>query len=515
MTAIPENLTAHEWPDLDRLDIDHPVELPLDHLPTPVRNMAAAVSRNVDVDPAMPALVALGALAAVVQKTAKVQGPKPGWREQLSLFVLALANVSEHKSPTYRAVMGPLYGIQDQLADDTRAERQMRNAERDVLDGKIAEALSQSRKGNNGKRDTPIPDAAAIAELRHERELLGPTEVDPRLFTDDTTTQKATAMMAANGGRLTILSPEAAVLHALSGNYSQSGSADLSPLLSGYSGDPIFVDRMGRNGDSIPNPALTLVVVGQPAVLGQLKAVKGSEDRGLMARFVMARITPRAGARRLRGVDAGPAVEDTPAGQEWAALLGRLARRPVSDAPPVLRLSPAARDHYERWYDDELEPQRTPDGGRWSPVLGFAGKACGLALRLSGLFHLAQHPDAGDADEIQVDTVTAAIGITEWALAAHLAANVDEAVLDEVARARRLVHLAERGTLAGSVKDPRPWAPFTKRDAQRILTSGPNPVDNTAATAAVEVLTSRGYVRGKGSTVNPWEWHPELRGGVA
>lgn len=511
MSSVTEITAGGGWPELDRLDAEHYVEIPLNRLPAVVRDLVVTVSVNVDVDPTMPALVALGAAAAVCQKTARVLGPKPGWREQLSLFTLCLADVSEHKSPCYDKVMGPLYLIQDQLSEETRAARQLSNTERDVLEAKITDALTQAKRG---KPDAP--DAAAIAALRHERELLGEHEGEPRLFTDDVTTQAAVKMMAANAGRLSVLSPEMGVLYSLSGAYASSGSADLSPLLSGYSGDYLVSDRVGRESQRIPNPALSLVLVGQPVMLGELaNGVRGSEARGLMARFVVARIPSRAGSRRLRGVEAGQAVEDSPAGQLWASVLGRLARRPVSDNPPLLRLSAEAEDRYAAWYDDELEPNRGDVGGRWSWIAPFAGKACGLALRFAGLFHLIEHPDARDGDELDLDTVNAAIEVTEWALASYLAAIVDAGVPDEVRLALRLVKAARRGTLSGSTKDPRPWAPFTIRDA-RILSGGPKPLTSLdIESGPVELLVARGYLRVCGTPPRTaYEWHPDLRGGA-
>ena len=91
---------AAGWEPLRRLDAERAPPFPTECLPEPVRGFVTLVADRVQIDPVIPAVMALGVLGALVQKSARVAGP--GWSEQLSLFVLALADVSERKSPACR-----------------------------------------------------------------------------------------------------------------------------------------------------------------------------------------------------------------------------------------------------------------------------------------------------------------------------------------------------------------------------------------------------------------------------
>jgi hypothetical protein len=508
--AFTEN-PGDGWPDLDRLDVDHVVGFPLDRLPRVMRDISTAAAESADVDATMAAVMAVGAVAAVCQKTAKVRGPD--WVEQLSVYALVLADVSERKTTTYGHIVGPLHRIEADLDAATRDGRILRNERRESLARRIKVAQDSEAKAAKGKGDAP--DVAAIAQMQGELADMGPTEERPRLVTDDATTQRLAQLMAGNGGRMAVLAPESQNLMSWSGGYS-NGKADLAPLLAGYSGDPLTTDRVGRGGDRIPAPALTVVMVGQPIVLQILTNIEGAVERGLTARFIVARVETRAGRRKLRRPDGFTRldVRDTAAGVAWEAALARLAQRQVSDTPPVLTLSPEALDRFVDWHDNDLEPERGEDGGRWSSIRGFAGKAHGLALRLAGLFHLVEHPDAGDGDEIPAATLDDAVEVVEWALAAHLAAIVDAELPVEVKRAHRLVGAARRGTLAAGASHPVPWVPFQVRDVSNYLRRKDNPVDRIAAQGVIEHLQARGYVRPVAGVSKTFEWHPDLVEGV-
>lgn len=76
-----------------------------------------------------------------------------------------------------------------------------------------------------------------------------------RLYVDDVTTEKLTSVLADGGGKAAIVSSEGGIFDMLSGIYSKNVNIDV--MLKGHSGDCIRVDRIGRNSESIMNPALT------------------------------------------------------------------------------------------------------------------------------------------------------------------------------------------------------------------------------------------------------------------
>jgi hypothetical protein len=111
-------------------------------------------------------------------------------------------------------------------------------------------------------------------------EIAGYKEMKPmKLYVDDITTEKLTSVLADNNGRAAILSTEGGIFDTLAGAYSKTVNIDV--MLKGYSGDSIRVDRIGRNSESIMNPALTVLLMVQPSVLSGLMQNGVFRGRGL------------------------------------------------------------------------------------------------------------------------------------------------------------------------------------------------------------------------------------------
>ena len=115
---------------------------------------------------------------------------------------------------------------------------------------------------------------------------------------DDITTEKLTSVLASNDGRAAILSTEGGIFDTLAGAYSKTVNIDV--MLKGYSGDSIRVDRIGRNSESIMNPALTVLLMVQPSVLSGLMQNGTFRGRGLTARFLYCIPASFVGKRRYR-----------------------------------------------------------------------------------------------------------------------------------------------------------------------------------------------------------------------
>lgn len=502
--------TTHGWGPLVLPERIEAPSLPLGLLPPVLRDYSQVVADYVQCDPSIPAVLALGSVAALAQKSATVRGWT--WQESLSLFLIAVAPSGERKSPAYKAMCGPLRALEAELDSAGRTERLLRNEERTRLDGMI-KTLRQAAAKPKGKEEPPRPEA--VAELVAELEAMGPDEFPPRLIADNVTPEALTSLMSRNGGRMTVLSPEGAFLSILKGAYTGNGEpADMSAMLQAYNvAESITVDRKGRESERIDYPSLSMVLIGQPLVFEELCRLRGARERGLIGRFIVVQVPPRAGSR-FRSVTGGTQTEppDTAQGQRYERLLRHLARRPAGDSPPVLQLSAKAQDRYERWHD-ALEVERDPDTGRWALIPEFANKAHGLALRFAGLFHLCEDPGAGDGDRIELDALTAACDLADWALESHLAAAVGLSVPEEMNLVNRLLRAAHRGTLTGSREAPDPWGPFKLRHVRRFLGNSSRPVDNFGAKDLVKVLKDLGLTRGDGD--GPCEWHPGLVNGGA
>ena len=75
-------------------------------------------------------------------------------------------------------------------------------------------------------------------------------EVTPmHIYVDDITTEKHVSVLSANKGRAAIISTEGGIFDTLAGIYTKNVNIDV--MLKGYSGDPIRVDRIGRDSESM------------------------------------------------------------------------------------------------------------------------------------------------------------------------------------------------------------------------------------------------------------------------
>lgn len=121
------------------------------------------------------------------------------------------------------------------------------------------------------------------------------------MLADDATPEYLVSLMAANGGRIAIMSDEGGIFDILAGRY--SGTPNLHPYLKGHAGRPIDTGRQTRAGAYVSKPALTVGVMAQPVVLRSFGGNADLAGRGLPARFLFALPKSLAGYRQ---VDADP-----------------------------------------------------------------------------------------------------------------------------------------------------------------------------------------------------------------
>jgi replicative DNA helicase len=120
---------------------------------------------------------------------------------------------------------------------------------------------------------------------------------EPRLVADDITAEAAASLLAAQGGRLAVLSAEGDIFATLAGRY--SGTPNLDVFLKGHAGEMLRVDRKGRPAEYIEHAHLTLGLAVQPGVLRALADMPGFRDRGLLARILFSLPENTVGRRRI------------------------------------------------------------------------------------------------------------------------------------------------------------------------------------------------------------------------
>ena len=455
---------------------------PVDVFPRWLGDMVTGVARFTATDPAMAGTLAVAVLSACAGGRLEVE-PVAGWREPTNIFAAVIAGPGERKSPVHRAMTEPLFAAQATLTEAMRPRIAEAAALRDIADRHAEQAKAQAAKTSDpSKRDEATAEAVAAAIAAEA--ITVPTL--PKLITDDATPEALISLMAANGGRMAIISDEGGIFDTLAGRY--SGAPNLDPYLKGHAGQPMSNERQTREGASIDKPALTVCVMAQPVVLRQFGGNTGLAGRGLPARFLFALPVSMAG---YRDVDTPPVPEQVTDDyrQRVHDLAATFAER--DDIAVVTLTEEAGR--VRRAAAERVEAELRP-GGSLHDMREWGNKLSGATLRLAGLLHVAHHPDDAWQRPIDADRMTDAVRLAEF-FAAHYQAAIATITADATTEtARRILGIV---TAKG-------MSTFTRRELhRRCHRQLPRAAD---VTAVLDVLTAHGWIRT--TETGSYEVHP-------
>jgi replicative DNA helicase len=466
------------WPALIPLGRGrHLPGFPAEVLPDWTAEMVYAVAEFTQTPIDLPGCIALAALSTAAGGRAEVE-VRGSWREPTNIYTVTVLPPGSRKSAVFAAMTAPILATEKLLIE--KAVPAIIEADLAAkVAGKAAEkAAVAAANADPSGRDTLLAEATAAA--MNAKAIAVP--VEPMLVADDVTSETATSMLAQQGGRLAVLSPEGGIFATIAGRY--SGTPNLEVFLKGHAGDMLRVGRLSRDAEHIDKPALTLGLAVQPEVLRDIAGMPGFRGLGLLARILFAVPENTVGRRKI-GADPVPAAVSADYGSNLTRLIQTLAD--WTD-PAVLVLTPEAND---RVLDIEraVEPRLAP-GGAWSHIVDWGSKYTGAVVRLAGLMHLGEHAvrEGWNGEPITADTIERAAMLGDY-FAAHALAAFDDMGADHSTRnARHVLAWIERtGSRA-----------FTKRELFRAVQSS-NVRTVADLDPALSVLESHGYVR----TVDP------------
>ncbi len=421
---------------------------PVDAFPPTIAAMVTAVAEATQSDPAMAATTALSVLAAAAGGRCEVEA-RHGWREILALMTATVANPGERKSAVHAAMTHPLLEAEKEMAESGTAARLEAETQLQIAAKASEKARTAAGHADPGNRDALTADAIAAAMMA-EAITVPPI---PRIIADDVTPEATASLLAEQGGRLAIMSAEGGIFDIIAGRYSAS-VPNLDVFLKGHAGDPLRVDRRGREPEYVRRPALTVGLMIQPAVLSSIGRHKSFRGRGLLARFLYAQPVSKVGRRRSDADPVPPEIEEA-----YATTVNGLVHGLSGWAgdPAILTLDVDAQATVVRMLQ-HIEPQLAPNG-ELGTLADWGSKYAGAVLRIAGLLHLADH-GADVAIRRQINTATlvraGTIGgyFREQAIHAFTEMQVDEATADAVYLLQRIsVH---------------PEDEISVRDAQRL-----------------------------------------------
>ncbi|WP_077192463.1 DUF3987 domain-containing protein [Streptomyces lydicus] len=448
-----------------------PPAFPTSVLPAWIREFVEGLAEETQTPPDLAGTLALAVLATTAGGRVIVQ-LRGRWREPTNLFTVVALPPGNRKSAVFSAMTAPLRAAEKLLASQAAG----RIAEAEVT-AKMAreaadKAATQAAKAEGPERDGLTAEAIALSQAADSLDI----PAKPRLLADDSTPETVTTLMSEQGGRLSVMSAEGGIFDIIAGRY--SGTPNMEVFLKGHAGDWLRVDRRTRE-ENIDEPALTMGLAVQPDVLADIGHNRGFDGRGLLARFLYSLPESLVGYRK-----ANPAPVPDHVAERYDRTITALTLSLAEwTDPAVLRLTPEA-DQALSAYDQHIEPQLRPRGGRLGHITKWASKLVGATARIAGLLHLAQHLENGYTQPITGETMNAAIEIGEY-FATHALTVFDLMGADTtLARARTLL----------SVLEDNGWESVSRRDLFAKLSRSEFPSVGDLEPVTV-LLEEHGYLR--------------------
>ena len=384
---------------------------PVECLPPVLRNYAPAVSESTQTPVDMAAVKILAVLASCIQGKYVIQG-KADWIEQLCLYILLILFSAERKSAIDNHTTFPLLEY-ERIANERDREAIARSKiERKMLEKAVDVLIAQATK-DKARQNELFAKQDELSSFAEKKSL--------RLYCDDVTPEALISLMAENGGKMAVISSEGGIFDILNGRY--SNSINIDAFLKAHSGDPIRVDRRGREPEYIQNPCLSVALSIQPQVLDEIMGNPSFAGRGLLARFLYSVPKSKIGSRQF---ESKPIPEELRA--QYRELIFDILELEQPEKPHVLKLSPEAYALTVK-FANALEPRLLDDLhslGSW------AGKLHGVVLRIAGLLHVAEQLVFAANTPISGATMEAAIQIggyfTKHAKHAYSLLGIDKTV---------------------------------------------------------------------------------------
>ena len=451
----------------------------------------------------------LAVLAAAVQRKVSIV-VRPGWVEPANVWMVAALESGGRKSAVFTRAAKPIEDRERELAIGLSEKIAEAEEEAAAIDGAL-----QAKRREHTKAETPELRTVLLREAKELavqlKRLKATVPTAPHLIAADVTTERLGAMLAQNGGRMAVFSDEGTLFKVAGGLYSKNDSSNIDVLLKAHSGTTIRTDRQGREGVFVPLPALTLGLLVQPTVVRGLTQNPHFRGEGFLARIAYSLPVSMVGHR---DEDAPPIPLEV--GQRYEEVVGALLRLPdaIDDqgdpVPHVMHVSDDARSKLVRGFMRRIEPRLGRDGDL-GHMADWGGKAAGLAVRLAGVIHLAEHTQEREPWTVPISATAMDCGIAlaeEYFLPHALAAFDLMGATAEVDLARGILrwvaeHRAERFTRANLHRQLR----------RRVREGHPEEWDTP-----LRLLVSLGYLRSTdgGAKAGEYEVNPDvLEGGAA
>jgi len=379
---------------------------PLDIYPPWLRAFCEAVTEAMQTPPDLAGMLAMSVLSTACARRIMVRA-WAGWEEPVNIYTVTSLPPGSRKSPVFRAMMAPLIKFEHDQADKAEDAIARAEDERDILKQRLEEAKRKAAK-IEGQHAMKMA-YSDVDGLRGELKDLD-IPARPKLIVDDITPETVATILADQGGRLAILSPEGDIFGIMAGRYS-AGPPNIGVYLKGHAGDAIRVDRRTRS-EYVKRPALTMGITTQPEVMRSFGSNNAFRGQGLLARFFYALPASTVGSRAVRSASMPDDVKREYFHRMMQLLeyMEKLNSGNSGNSGSEVEHSgntDTDLDHYDSInisyveisdigknklaaFAEWIEPQLGPYG-TLNHMADWAAKLAGAVLRVAGLLHMAEH----------------------------------------------------------------------------------------------------------------------------
>ena len=358
-------------------------KLDLYKVPPFIGELTCGISRQFQIDPVIVFGTILGCVATATQGKI-VTRISQSWTEHSSIYIINIAETGDGKSQVMNLLRKPIDDYEAQVQNDARSDYALRKAEHEIAENKlkiIKDSLSKAKAKNPATRADLVHALDEVAAAK-------PQPIPIISIGGDVTPDALTDLLMQNPA-LAILDAEGTLYSHLSGKRHGTGSM-WETILQAFTGDPIKVHRIGREGGSITNPHLVINTSVQPKVWKEIIGDENAIGRGAVGRFLIFNAQSNVGYRDIAAHLANPIDEDLL--DRWKQTIHELL---TMKDHRLFILTDEQQVQFDLMRSRNERQLRDPD----NRLDGYGMRLPGSLIRIAQLFTLMENPQALQIDD--------------------------------------------------------------------------------------------------------------------
>lgn len=416
-------------------------------IPDLLGEMCEAIEKQYQIDRVIPFGQALGMIAAATRGKIRTQ-VSPNWIEHSSFYVLTIAETGDGKSQVMNLLRKPLDQYEMNLRADAAKDYGLRLANYEIAQAnlkRIKDSMSSGKKSKSPATQAELQ--AAIDEVENTK----PADIPLLSIGGDVTPDKLADLIVQNKD-LAIHDAEGTLFSHLSGTRHGTGSA-WETMLQAFTGDPIKVHRIGRDGGSVAGAHLVINTSVQPIVWKEIISDRKAVGRGAIGRYIVLNAESNIGYRDPAAHQSHPIPADLI--DRWGAVIRELL---AIKEPRIFELDDEQVQILISYKSDLEKLLRDPE----NRLDGFGSRLPGILIRIAQLFTLIDNPAA---TSMSTEYLKCALGFGEYLMKQREQADAikeatpEQRTLDVVAKLARECY--------GDVGDVNRAFTFSVRDIQQ------------------------------------------------